>query len=919
MSAPISTRCAAPCATRSSRYLKTSTDLIRRTRWEFPAFANAPGHGAGSGGGGESDLAEADLEAVVEHAFQRYFDTSGLFGTPETCCGMVDRLQAVGIDEIACLIDFGVDVDSVLASLSRLDELRRRFDVPEDYSIAAQIRRHQVTHLQCTPSLARVLVEDREALAALNSLRKLIVGGEALPPRLAAQLAETVTGDVVNMYGPTETTIWSTSAPVSRGVETVTIGRPIANTRTYVVDRSLQLVPAGVAGELLIGGDGVTRGYLNRPDLTDERFVPDTIGDGGGRLYRTGDRVRHRENGTIEFLGRLDQQVKISGYRIEPGEIERTLEAHPAVRECAVAARLSAAGDAALAAFVTVAQSARDTGDWRAVWDGVYAGADGRSAEPPDPTMNTAGWTSSFTGKAIPAEQMREWVDHTVDRILALRLRRVLEIGCGTGMLLLRVAPHCESYTAIDFSETAVGYVRREVERQGLTNVSVERAAADALPKFPRGAFDAVILNSVVQYFPGPEYLADVIERASALVAPGGAIFVGDVRSLPLLEAFHAAVELESAEPALPVATLRRRIRERASRESELVLSPEFFGALRRRVPAIARVETQLKRGRHRNELTCFRYDAVLRIGVAGPAPSGFAVEDGGSVTLETVRNRLAAGAPVVAFLGIPDRRVAKAAHAARTAMADGAPETVGELIACLAGESEPGIEPEDLYAAAGPYDLHLSPSAEKPGFFDAVFARCAPAAAALPSAGAPGRPLAEYTNGLAIAGNEPDIVAEIKNFARQRLPEYMVPGTVVVLPSLPRTANGKLDRNALPSDAPETPPAKEAYAAPKNELEKTITGVLRDLLGVTEIGIHDNFFDLGANSLMMMRANARLRETLRRDLALVELFEHPTVSALAAHLERPASAAPRLEQSQQRAVARIGAMQRRRIDLRNK
>src|SRR5262249_19559755 len=142
-----------------------------------------------------------------------------------------------------------------------------------------------------------------------------------------------------NLYGPTETTIWSTITEVQPGEESVPIGRPIANTETYVLDAHLQPVPLGVHGELYIGGDGLAQGYLSRPQLTAERFVVHPFSDqAGSRLYRTGDLVRYRPDGNIEFLRRIDDQLKVRGYRIEPGEIEAALNQHPAVKDCVVVA-----------------------------------------------------------------------------------------------------------------------------------------------------------------------------------------------------------------------------------------------------------------------------------------------------------------------------------------------------------------------------------------------------------------------------------------------------------------------------------------------------------------------------------------------------------------------------------------------------
>jgi natural product biosynthesis luciferase-like monooxygenase protein/amino acid adenylation domain-containing protein len=309
------------------QYLRSSADLSRK-------MAQRLGHAE------VENLAGEDLQTVLELAFDRYFQSSGLFGTPESCQAMVDQLRAAGVDEVACLIDFGVDADRVLESLGHLAKMRglARAERP-DYSVPAQLRRHQVTHLQCTPTLARMLLDDPEGAAALPTLRKLMVGGEAFPAALAEQLLAVGVPELLNMYGPTETTIWSAVHPVRKVDGEVPLGRPIANTRLHVVDGQGQLVPVGVPGELLIGGMGVVRGYHRRPDLTAERFVPDPFGAPGGRLYRTGDRARVREDGTVQFLGRLDFQVKIRGHRIELGEVETALAAVPGVREAVVVAR----------------------------------------------------------------------------------------------------------------------------------------------------------------------------------------------------------------------------------------------------------------------------------------------------------------------------------------------------------------------------------------------------------------------------------------------------------------------------------------------------------------------------------------------------------------------------------------------------
>jgi len=222
-----------------------------------------------------------------------------------------------------------------------------------DYSVAAQIRNHRITHLQCTPSMARFLISSQETFESLRGLRKLMLGGESLPSGLVAQLRQVVSGEIFNFYGPTETTVWSAAHRIARDQAVIPIGRPVANTQTYVLDAHLKPVPLGAAGELFIGGAGVVRGYLNRPEMTTEKFLPDPFRpESSNRMYRTGDLARYRPDGELEFLGRIDNQVKILGFRIEPEEIEATLGQHPDVRAIAVVVREDLPGEKKLVAWL---------------------------------------------------------------------------------------------------------------------------------------------------------------------------------------------------------------------------------------------------------------------------------------------------------------------------------------------------------------------------------------------------------------------------------------------------------------------------------------------------------------------------------------------------------------------------------------
>lgn len=315
---------------------------------------------------------------AASHNLAYVIYTSGSTGKPKGV--MLENRNVVnfftGMDRaIGCTPGVWLAVTSVSFDISVLEllwTLTRGFKVvvhgdEGTATIADEITRHGVTHLQMTPSLARMLTLDARAFAALGLLKQILLGGEAVPASLIHHIRQIFSGKIHNMYGPTETTIWSTTYRVEEPGSTVSIGRPISNTQIYMLDAEFQPVPVGEIGELFIGGDGVARGYWNRPDLTAERFL--TIPSlSPHRIYRTGDLARFLPDGNIEFLGRADYQVKLRGHRIEPGEIEAILEQCNGVRQAVVVVREDREGDKRLIAYlVAKATGAEAAGTLRSV------------------------------------------------------------------------------------------------------------------------------------------------------------------------------------------------------------------------------------------------------------------------------------------------------------------------------------------------------------------------------------------------------------------------------------------------------------------------------------------------------------------------------------------------------------------------
>ncbi|MEG4344303.1 amino acid adenylation domain-containing protein [Microcoleus sp. A003_D6] len=801
-----------------------------------------------------------------------------------------------------------------------------------------------------TPLAEKVLLLDWPQTTAL---RILLTGGE----KLQQHPLKSHPFKLVNNYGPTENTVVTTSGyiPVTEQTDIApTIGRPIANTQIYILDKYLQPVAIGVVGELYIGGNGLARGYLNRPDLTVQSFIvnpfkpnsgtilPDLFrnrqdacstrdefycGTGkmpvldngatsqlkpnsGERIYKTGDLVRYRADRNLEFLGRIDEQVKIRGFRIELGEIETVLTQHPAVQQTVAIASEDGQGNKRLVAYIALNPEysvAREKNPIMQLqdeqvlqWQMLYNETYNQPAVDSDPTFNIVGWNSSYTNQPIPAEQMRDWANNQAAQILALQPSRVLEIGCGTGLLLFQIAPRCTQYCGTDFSPISLNYIQQHLANQELANVTLLQKMATDFEGVETAAFDAVILNSVVQYFPNIDYLVQVLEGAVKATAPGGFIFIGDVRSLPLLAAFHASVQLYQAEPSLAGEQLQQRVQMQIFQETELVIEPDFFSALKHRFPQIGGVEIQLIRGSYHNELTDFRYNAILHItSETNPAQSPAEGELGGSKRLDwsaenqnltvtkvqqiLLQNQL----DVLRIANVPNARVTAAVKAAELLSVGDKFPTAGQLQKAVEKVEDLGVDPEGWYALEVPYNVNISWSnSDSQGRYDVVFARGKTRDFVRETRRDNLRPWRSYANNPLQAKAARKLVPQLQAYLAEKLPEYMVPSAFVVLESLPVTANGKVDRLALPVPEPIKLEWAGGYVAPQTSIEEVLVKIWAEVLGIKRVGIRDNFFELGGHSLLATQLVSRVRDAFGVELPLRRVFEAPTIGDLSKIVE---------------------------------
>ncbi|MFD4371312.1 amino acid adenylation domain-containing protein [Streptomyces sp. NPDC058486] len=741
-----------------------------------------------------------------------------------------------------------------------------------------------VTHAFVPPSVLATVPRTE-----LPALKALMVGGEAC----GARLVDTWSPGrrMVNGYGPTETTMAITlSEPLTPGPDAPPIGSRAGDSHLYVLDEELRPTPPGEIGELYSGGGGVTRGYVDRAGLTAERYVADPFGAPGTRMYRTGDLVRRLPDGQLAYCGRADDQVKIRGLRIEPGEIETVLTGHPGVEQARVLVHEDQAGEKRLAGYLVAARTPDgDDGDdggaashvdeWQQIYDSFYDGSD-RSAFGTDFT----GWNSSYTGEGIPVEQMARWREAIVARIRGFAPRRVLEVGVGSGLILTPLVGEVDAYWGTDYSASAIEGLRDRLagEPDTAAKVTLRAQAADDTTGLPRGHFDTIVINSVVQYFPHEEYLRDVLTKLLDLLRPGGRLFVGDVRCLPLVDGMWTGVRLGQLgqpdhDPAPEV--LRREIEQAVVLEKELLVDPGFFGTV-----GAGAVDLRLKPGADHNELTKHRYDVVLhKDGTGAQDLTAVPALRWGSDVRSTgdLAARLADGT-ALRLTGVRNARVAGEVAAARAVRAHAPVDTAR---AALAGPGDQ-IDPEQwpalaaehgrtavvTWSAEGPDLLDvLFPAADGPMVLDGVYLRGG-ADGATTSSGFTNDPIATRRRGL--------LVAALRDWAKERLPSYLVPSAFVVLDGLPLTASGKLDRRALP--APDFR-GQGTGRAPRDARERLLCELAAELLDRPSVGIDDDFFDLGGHSLLATRLLNRIRGALGVRLGLDALFAAPTVAGLAA------------------------------------
>ncbi|MET9669595.1 amino acid adenylation domain-containing protein [Streptomyces sp. NPDC006475] len=736
--------------------------------------------------------------------------------------------------------------------------------------LAEVLERGEASHTVLTPSLYRQVLAD--VRSGPPTLHQIMVAGEACPPDLVAEHYRVLPHvELVNGYGPTEAAVWCATGVLRPGAP-VTVGTAIDGVDLFVLSPDGRAVDEGKVGEIGIAGPTLADGYAGDAASTQERFAP-CAAAAGRRVYRTGDRGRFRPDGSLEVLGRLDRQTKIRGLRVEPDGVAAVLRTHPRVRDAVVAAH-----DGRLCAYLVPAQD-RDRAaaslrrSWRTLIDGL------------DHEREHTGWTSSYTAQDLPEADMTEWVDQCVRLARSSRPNSLLDLGCGTGLVLTHLARDCSRVVGIDVSSATLDALAMTLEQLGLDHVELRQG--DAADTAGAAGFDLVLCNSVTPYFTDADHLARVLRAALDAAHPTGRVIFGDVKDLGLKDMLHAAVVVAGADDHTPLSALREQWRRRVALDPQLHIAPAWF---LQAAPG-QQVEIRPRRGARRNEMNDFRYDAVLSPPATEPPLAMDWVPWPG--TLPAVAALLAPGRPV-GVRAVPDARTAGAFLLRAHLAADGGDHTAGTLRGLAARAEEAAVHPEQLHALADEagWTLRLSRASAHPdGAFDAAFlppgtpdAAERPLAWPSPARSADDR--AELTSDplrvrLAALAEE-DLLPEVRAHAQTRLAAHEQPVDYMVLTELPLTAAGKTDFTALPLPRGVRPVLPTPYMAPATGAERTAAEVFAEVLGLDRVGAHDDFVQLGGDSLLAVRTAALLGERLGVHLPSRCVFDAPTPSGMA-------------------------------------
>lgn len=679
-----------------------------------------------------------------------------------------------------------------------------------------------------------------------KSIRLVVTGSEAVYADDYNAWRKVSGSDIrwLNAYGLTESTITSiVFEPARRDVDldTIPVGMPIHNTEIYILDKNMQPVPFGIPGELYIGGDGVAIGYLNLPDITAERFVKNPFqSETSERLYRTGDLVKQTADGNVEYLDRVDHQVKVRGFRIELGEIESVLSSHPELSEAVVVSSNGKANDTKLTAYFVCREHLNGKAQPSGVelWPSV-------GEYPVYDELMYYSMSTDFVRNSRYEAAIKQLVEGKV----------VVEIGTGQDLALARmcVAAGARKVYAIESIESAYRAAVALKNSLGFSNeIEVIHGFSTDID-LPEQA--DICLSEIIGTIGGSEGVAPILDDARRFLKTDGVMIPercvtkiaavqlpDDVVNSPAfsdLTGTYAAKVFEEVGCEFDVRVCLSNLPKQ-----NLLSDSDIFEDLDFLFDSPKEFSTEItlnikKAGRLDGFLLWINLHVAADLVIdSGSEKSNWlpvyfpAFENGIKVVPGDVIN--AKGYGKVSDNGInPDYGIK------------------GELVRSSGETVEFSFD-----------SYHHKPVLKQTPFYQKLFS---------PRSSTNGGPAHSKVSS-----------SELREYLAGYLPNYMIPSAMVAVDCLPLTASGKIDRKALAASASVIPSTRNGFVAPKNKIERTLMEIWCDLLGSEEIGVNDNFFDLGGHSLLAIRMFTRVEETFRKSIPLATLFEAGTIEKLA-------------------------------------
>ena len=481
----------------------------------------------------------------------------------------------------------------------------------------------------------------------------------------------------------------------------------------------------------------------------------------------------------------------------------------------------------------------------------------------------------------------------STDVILAEKPKRVFEIGTGTGLIYYQIADHIEKYIGIDFSEVSMNQIQNQISKgeKEYPPTDLTVGFAHEVELYPKEEVDMIILNSIVQYFPGEKYLSDILAKSISMLKGKGTIIVGDVRDNRLLKAFKGRLFIDKSKESLSIQDYNWGVDQEVSFEEELCFSPEYFYNLKAQYPEITHIDIQWKQGDYENELTLYRYTATIYVGIEKemiePDWQIWDKETGKKSILEQIN----AGDNFIAIKDLTNPRLSKEILLEQ-GLKDKSVKTVRDLSEYINKPS-----PEKLEETKGIYEIISTAISkgykcrylldEDPMKINLILQKEATDTFIKQEYNYNEQASKNYTSNVPLLR---DIYVKIKKDVQEslkvQLPDYMVPSELIALQYFPLNTSGKTDRNFLIKNEETQQGSAKNYKPPVTITEKKLAEIWKELLGVERIGIHDNFFELGGHSLLAMRVISSIRREMEYEIAIKDLFMHPTLAELGLYLD---------------------------------